>query len=148
MQYLFRWNDRKPWVCFNKDTREHFCGKPSSIFWKGIQICFCTAVDCMDVTIKNYFILHPFFMLAKTFQPFFLRVIWFILMFQTDSLLLFPNHLFFFLGIFRICWVIISAVSSGSSVILNNVFYRVLKVFCSERTMTCKRFFGPWQAQL
>lgn len=72
-----------------------------------------------------------------------------VFMFLTDSLLLFPIHCFqshfYFLAIFCFCWVIISVVSSGTSALLSNFFCRVLKVFCSERTVRCKRFFGPWQ---
>lgn len=139
-----KWQKPLHLLLSNKDTREHFCGKPSSIFWKGIQVCLCIAMDCMDVTTKNSFILHPFFMLVKIFS---------ILLFKSypvcikvsDWLIGFvPNP--FFLAIYRICWVISSAVSLGTSVILSNFFYRVLKTFYWERTMTSKRFFGPWQA--
>lgn len=91
---------------------------------------------------------NPFFCYSSQ-GVFFLRVSQLVLIFQTDSLLLFPIHCFqsrfYFSAIFWFCWVIISAVSSGTSVLLSNFFDRVLKVFCSESIVRCKRFFGPWQ---
>lgn len=147
--------DRNPGVCLKENACGHFRGKTSSIFWEGRQIWLeiCTVVDFRDVTTRTTIFSNPFLCYSSQ-GVCFLGLSQLVFMFLTDSLLLFPIHClqshcfqshFYFLAIFCFCWVIISVVSSGTSALLSNFFCRVLKVFCSERTVRCKRFFGPWQ---